>query len=476
MSLLVVSDRRTESALIAARLRLRGLPIEARPGAESPRVVVVAKRDLEPIERAIIQRVRERGGFVLQLERDGDAPIAEALAVAVPAGLDDVAGLAELAWLQSLHATRLWKVDLERMAPTRLLKALKAARDVFALEARIGGRDVRIDIERGEIRSARYGTLRDELALSAFEQAKSGSVTIRLTEATLREELLQDSKAGTPVSFVAPPRVQFQAEQTRGAQALDAHPSQAVEAIVTEVIIGERGTATSLPETVVAAAAPIASVVAPSPAPSVADLPLASESPAIDLDENPFLEQQKRARQVLLGVGALLLLAVVLAARALLTPSATPEPPPVAVVKPTPAPVAPVEEEAPYELPALSAERTLRLESALSEARALQAQKKWAEGVALFEAAIAEGPTKPQYLLTLARMYLDGSQLDPAFTYAERVSKAAPAMADAYLIMGTVLQLKDADWARTRALYERYLELAPAGAHAKDVRAILARH
>jgi tetratricopeptide (TPR) repeat protein len=196
-----------------------------------------------------------------------------------------------------------------------------------------------------------------------------------------------------------------------------------------------------------------------------------AEAP-LDTDEARFAD---RGRSKVIAFAALVATALAVlgfAANAFFTPKA-PTAAPVATKAKAPPPT--TTEEEPLELPPLSAERTLHLESTLLRARALFAQDKAAEAVALFEAAIAEGPSKPPYQLALSRLYLDAGQLAPAFATAERVSKQAPWLADSYLVMGTVLQLQDAEWARTKQLYEKYLELAPNGLHAKDVKGILAR-
>lgn len=467
MSLLVVSDRRTESSLLSARLRMRGLPVNG----DDPRVVLVAKSELEPIEVEIIGRVRQRGGVVLQLERAGDAPIAEALSVAVPAGLDDVAGLVELAWLQALHATRVWKVDLERMPPQRLLKSLKAARDAFVIEARLFDRVVRIEIERGEVKSARYGTLKDALALRAFEQHKSGTVQIRLSDAAIKAEALRDADAGLPVSFFAPPKVVVETPAVPA-------PIEAPAVVATPA---------SAPPVIAPSQQPIQAQQPLPPATPVPDVvvreelvdmlpkyPAAAVSAADELvEEDPFASQQRTRRLALLVAAALGFVALAFAGRALVTSDAPPAPVVTKVEAPAPAPV--VEEE-PLELPPLSAERVLHLESTLATARGLFAQNKAAEGVQLFETAVAAGPTKPQYVLALARLYLDAGQLAQAMSTAEKLTKVYPGFAEGYLIQGTVLQLQNAEWTRTKALYERYLELQPNGLHAKDVRGILSRH
>ena len=103
-------------------------------------------------------------------------------------------------------------------------------------------------------------------------------------------------------------------------------------------------------------------------------------------------------------------------------------------------------------------------------------RRRAAEGVALFETAVAEGRTRPNYLLALAQLHLDAGQLASALSTAERATKSYPGFAEAYVLQGTVLQLQGAEWERAKAVYDRYLELAPNGTHARDVRAILSRH
>ncbi len=75
-------------------------------------------------------------------------------------------------------------------------------------------------------------------------------------------------------------------------------------------------------------------------------------------------------------------------------------------------------------------------------------------------------------LLLLAHVEFNRNHLKEALQWAERAIKADPNLADAYVIFGGVQQdagrNREAKWA-----YKKYLELAPRGQYAADLRAIV---
>ena len=75
-------------------------------------------------------------------------------------------------------------------------------------------------------------------------------------------------------------------------------------------------------------------------------------------------------------------------------------------------------------------------------------------------------------MVLLARADLLAGRATETLVLARRAVAANPRHADAYLLIGTVQQTEGRRQ-EARSAYQTYLDLAPLGAHASDVRAIL---
>jgi Flp pilus assembly protein TadD len=81
-------------------------------------------------------------------------------------------------------------------------------------------------------------------------------------------------------------------------------------------------------------------------------------------------------------------------------------------------------------------------------------------------------PRSADNMVLLARADLLAGRTADTLSLARRAVAANPRQADAYLLIGTVAQTTG-QRSEARSAYETYLALAPYGAHASDVRAIL---
>jgi CheY-like chemotaxis protein len=108
----------------------------------------------------------------------------------------------------------------------------------------------------------------------------------------------------------------------------------------------------------------------------------------------------------------------------------------------------------------------------IKDAVALRKKGKRAAAIATYEQAAALDPTADAAPLALANVYLDSGNNKKAAEWAQKAISANAQGADAYMILGTAnLDLgRNAD---ARAAFRKYLELAPKGRHAADVRALL---
>ncbi len=157
--------------------------------------------------------------------------------------------------------------------------------------------------------------------------------------------------------------------------------------------------------------------------------------------------------------------AAALAAAPIPTPAATAAPAPTAGPTLTPAaastPAAETADaEASYRKAFASAERKYQASNFLA-------------AVADYRRALMFRETS-EALAGLGRALYDASQPGPALAALRRAVELDPKNADAYLTLGEVYLLDDRS-REARAAYERYLELAPSGPHAPDVRAVLER-
>jgi TolA-binding protein len=87
-------------------------------------------------------------------------------------------------------------------------------------------------------------------------------------------------------------------------------------------------------------------------------------------------------------------------------------------------------------------------------------------------AAKDAGPESAEANALLGHALFSRKKRKEALLWAERAVELDPKQADAYVIIGSVKQAAD-DTAAAKAAYKKYLELAPTGQYATDLRAIL---
>ena len=86
--------------------------------------------------------------------------------------------------------------------------------------------------------------------------------------------------------------------------------------------------------------------------------------------------------------------------------------------------------------------------------------------------AIEAEPEAVEIMVILARAELDRGRAIEARSWARKALAVNPDLADAYLVLGGAEQEAE-NPAEAKAAYKKYLELAPTGRHARDLRAIL---
>jgi hypothetical protein len=86
--------------------------------------------------------------------------------------------------------------------------------------------------------------------------------------------------------------------------------------------------------------------------------------------------------------------------------------------------------------------------------------------------AIEAQPEAADIMVILARAELDRGRAGEAWTWAKKAVSVNPDLADGYLLLGGAEQEAEHP-AEAKAAYKKYLELAPTGRHARDLRAIL---
>jgi Flp pilus assembly protein TadD len=135
---------------------------------------------------------------------------------------------------------------------------------------------------------------------------------------------------------------------------------------------------------------------------------------------------------------------------------------------------APAPEVAPAPPPAAKpvADPVDNYERLVHEGKALIGRGKAAAGMRLLRQAIEVRSDGVEALCALATTLLDRGSLAEAGTFADRAARLGGQNAEAHLVRGAVAQDKHRT-AEARASYRRYLELAPHGAYAAEVRAIL---
>jgi Tfp pilus assembly protein PilF len=140
----------------------------------------------------------------------------------------------------------------------------------------------------------------------------------------------------------------------------------------------------------------------------------------------------------------------------------------VAPTKPPPAPGA----KAPAAVAVGTADRDANFPKLLEKCREAFNQGKMREATTVCSAAKDANTESGDALLLLAHAEFNRNHLKEALQWAEKAIKADPNLAEAYVIFGGVQQdagkNREAKWA-----YKKYLELAPRGQYAADLRAIV---
>ena len=108
----------------------------------------------------------------------------------------------------------------------------------------------------------------------------------------------------------------------------------------------------------------------------------------------------------------------------------------------------------------------------LATCRTAFAKNRMKEALAACSAAAAANPRSAEALTMLAHTELNRGNLSKAGDLAHRALAIDPAMADAYVIAGGIHQ--DSGQNReAKAAYRRYLQLAPHGRYADELRSIV---
>ena len=108
----------------------------------------------------------------------------------------------------------------------------------------------------------------------------------------------------------------------------------------------------------------------------------------------------------------------------------------------------------------------------LSDCRVAFAKNRLREAVAACTAAAAANPRSAEALTMLAHTELNRGRLERANELAVKAVAIDPTLADAYVIIGGVHQ-DSGENKEAKAAYRRYLELAPRGRYADELRSIV---
>jgi hypothetical protein len=108
----------------------------------------------------------------------------------------------------------------------------------------------------------------------------------------------------------------------------------------------------------------------------------------------------------------------------------------------------------------------------LSDCRIAFAKNRLREALAACTAAAAANPRSAEALTMLAHTELNRGRLERANELAVRAVAIDPTLADAYVIIGGVHQ-DSGENKEAKAAYRRYLELAPRGRYADELRSIV---
>src|SRR5205814_187382 len=107
----------------------------------------------------------------------------------------------------------------------------------------------------------------------------------------------------------------------------------------------------------------------------------------------------------------------------------------------------------------------------LKQARRLYRRGQIEQAASVAESALAANPGGEAAMVVLGNCSFDRGDLGAAIGWADQALERNSNNADANLLKGSVLQHQNRP-ADARHFYERYLELAPRGEYAQDVRAI----
>jgi tetratricopeptide (TPR) repeat protein len=110
--------------------------------------------------------------------------------------------------------------------------------------------------------------------------------------------------------------------------------------------------------------------------------------------------------------------------------------------------------------------------SLLKQARRLFRRGSVQQAQKLAERALALNEAGDGAMVVLGNCRLDGSNAAEALKWADKALSRNPRNADAHLLKGSILQQKSRN-AEAKQDYLRYLELAPHGEYASEVRAIV---
>jgi TPR repeat/Tetratricopeptide repeat len=152
-------------------------------------------------------------------------------------------------------------------------------------------------------------------------------------------------------------------------------------------------------------------------------------------------------------------------------------PPPVVAAPPPPVVEAPkvVAAPPPVEAPPVAAPPAPAAPdyaSLVGDGRRLYAKGRLKPAIASLEQALAVEPDGDEALVLLARAHLDQGANQKALTESQRALAKNARSADAWLVVGTVQQQNGKN-GEARAAYQHYVELAPKGPFASEIRSIL---
>jgi CheY-like chemotaxis protein len=150
-----------------------------------------------------------------------------------------------------------------------------------------------------------------------------------------------------------------------------------------------------------------------------------------------------------------------------------PPPPPTAAPSPVTAGAKPGPAAPPVELPAPpAAAPAAETTKTLGDCRTAFNKGRLRDALAACSAVAAANPDSADALVMLAHTQLNLGHGRQAMELAQQAATLDPRQADAYVIIGGVQQ-DDGHTKEAKAAYRRYLELAPKGRYAEDLRAIV---